>query len=102
MINLFADRKRMREKSTRDEEEIWPISDISNGFGFPGGLGVPLRHEYHGGTVCEDGGKQDEQFPWMLTNNRFLAAVLGALITAIIQSSGSPTVMVVGFVMQAY
>ena len=37
-------------------------------------------------------------FLGMLTNNRFLAVVLGALITAIIQSSGATTVMVVGFV----
>lgn len=34
----------------------------------------------------------------MLTNNRFMAVCLGALITAIIQSSGATTVMVVGFV----
>jgi len=34
----------------------------------------------------------------MLTNNRFLGVCLGALITAIIQSSGATTVMVVGFV----
>ena len=37
-------------------------------------------------------------FLGMLTNNRFLAVALGALITAIIQSSGATTVMVVGFV----
>lgn len=34
----------------------------------------------------------------MLTNNRFLAVVVGALVTAIIQSSSASTVMVVGFV----
>lgn len=33
-----------------------------------------------------------------LTRNRFLAVLVGALITAIIQSSGATTVMVVGFV----
>lgn len=37
-------------------------------------------------------------FLGMLTNNRILAVALGALITAIIQSSGATTVMVVGFV----
>ena len=43
------------------------------------------------------GGKMS-QFLGMLTNNRFMAVCLGALITAIIQSSGATTVMVVGFV----
>lgn len=33
-----------------------------------------------------------------LTKNRFLAVLMGALVTALIQSSGATTVMVVGFV----
>ena len=33
-----------------------------------------------------------------LTSNRLLAIIVGAVITAIIQSSGATTVMVVGFV----
>ena len=33
-----------------------------------------------------------------LTNNRVLGVIVGALITAIIQSSSATTVMVVGFV----
>ena len=33
-----------------------------------------------------------------LTTNRFLGVIVGALITAVIQSSSAPTVMVVGFV----
>lgn len=39
-----------------------------------------------------------KQFLGMLTNNRVMGVLLGALITAIIQSSGATTVMVVGFV----
>ena len=33
-----------------------------------------------------------------LTSNRFMALLLGALVTAVIQSSSATTVMVVGFV----
>ena len=76
-----------------------PISDISNGFGFLGGLGMFL----YGMNIMADGmqktaGSKMSSFLGMLTNNRFLAVALGALITAIIQSSGATTVMVVGFV----
>lgn len=75
------------------------ISDISNGFGFLGGLGMFL----YGMNIMADGmqktaGSKMSSFLGMLTNNRFLAVTLGALITAIIQSSGATTVMVVGFV----
>ncbi|MBS6646176.1 MAG: Na/Pi cotransporter family protein [Clostridiaceae bacterium] len=75
------------------------ISDISNLFGFLGGLGMFL----YGMNIMADGmqktaGSKMSQFLGMLTNNRFLAVGLGALITAIIQSSGATTVMVVGFV----
>ena len=75
------------------------ISDISNGFGFLGGLGMFL----YGMNIMADGmqktaGSNMSSFLGMLTNNRFLAVALGALITAIIQSSGATTVMVVGFV----
>lgn len=75
------------------------ISDISNLFGFIGGLGFFL----YGMNIMADGmqktaGSKMSQFLGMLTNNRILAVALGALITAIIQSSGATTVMVVGFV----
>ncbi|MCI9281669.1 MAG: Na/Pi cotransporter family protein [Lachnospiraceae bacterium] len=75
------------------------INDISNMFGFLGGLGMFL----YGMSIMADGmqktaGSRMSSFLGMLTNNRFLAVVLGALITAIIQSSGATTVMVVGFV----
>lgn len=75
------------------------ISDISNVFGFLGGLGMFL----YGMNIMADGmqktaGEKMKNFLGMLTNNRLLAVALGALITAIIQSSGATTVMVVGFV----
>ena len=75
------------------------IQDISNLFGFLGGLGMFL----YGMNIMADGmqksaGSKMSQFLGMLTNNRFMAVCLGALITAIIQSSGATTVMVVGFV----
>ena len=73
--------------------------DISNIFGFLGGLGMFL----YGMSIMADGmqktaGSRMSSFLGMLTNNRLLAVLLGALITAIIQSSGATTVMVVGFV----
>lgn len=75
------------------------ISDISNIFGFLGGLGMFL----YGMNIMADGmqktaGSKMSSFLGMLTNNRLLGILLGALITAIIQSSGATTVMVVGFV----
>lgn len=75
------------------------INDISSLFGFLGGLGMFL----YGMNTMADGmqksaGSRMSRFLGMLTNNRFLAVLLGALITAIIQSSGATTVMVVGFV----
>lgn len=75
------------------------VSDVSNLFGFLGGLGMFL----YGMNIMADGmqktaGSKMSRFLGMLTNNRLLAVGLGALITAIIQSSGATTVMVVGFV----
>ena len=43
------------------------------------------------------GGKMKKLLGY-LTSNRLLAIIVGAVITAIIQSSGATTVMVVGFV----
>ena len=75
------------------------ISDISNVCGFLGGLGMFL----YGMNIMADGmqktaGSRMSSFLGMLTNNRLLAVALGAVITAIIQSSGATTVMVVSFV----
>lgn len=75
------------------------VNDIQSLFVFIGGLGMFL----YGMHIMADGmqktaGSKMSHFLGMLTNNRFLAVGLGALITAIIQSSGATTVMVVGFV----
>lgn len=75
------------------------VNDISSLFSFVGGLGMFL----YGMNIMADGmqksaGSKMSQFLGMLTNNRLMAVLLGALITAIIQSSGATTVMVVGFV----
>lgn len=68
-------------------------------FQFMGGLGMFLygMHIMADGLQKSAGGKM-KQLLGFLTNNRFMAVVMGALITAIIQSSGATTVMVVGFV----
>ena len=75
------------------------VNDISSLFSFIGGLGMFL----YGMNIMADGmqktaGSKMSQFLGMLANNRLMAVLLGALITAIIQSSGATTVMVVGFV----
>ena len=75
------------------------VNDISSLFSFIGGLGMFL----YGMNIMADGmqktaGSKMSQFLGMLTNNRLMAVLLVALITAIIQSSGATTVMVVGFV----
>lgn len=75
------------------------VNDISSFFSFIGGLGMFL----YGMNIMADGmqktaGSRMSRFLGMVTNNRFMGVVLGAFITAIIQSSGATTVMVVGFV----
>lgn len=75
------------------------IENIEAIFSFMGGLGMFLygMHIMADGLQKSAGGKM-KQLLGFLTNNRFMAVVVGALITAIIQSSGATTVMVVGFV----
>lgn len=68
-------------------------------FTFAGGLGMFL----YGMNIMGDGlqkaaGNKMRSFLSKITNNRFLGVLVGALITAIIQSSSATTVMVVGFV----
>lgn len=75
------------------------INDVSNLFTFVGGLGMFL----YGMRIMGDGmqktaGSKMNHFLGMVTNNRLLGVVLGALITAILHSSAATTVMVVGFV----
>lgn len=75
------------------------IGEIESLFTFVGGLGMFL----YGMNIMGDGmqksaGSKMNRFLRMVTNNRILAVALGALITAILHSSGATTVMVVGFV----
>ena len=75
------------------------LEHVGNLFMFIGGLGMFL----YGMHVMADGmqksaGNKMKDFLGMLTGDRFMAVGIGALITAIIQSSGATTVMVVGFV----
>ena len=75
------------------------LTDISNLFMFAGGLGMFLygMHSMSGGIQKTAGNKMKEVLG-ILTSNHFTAVLVGALVTAIIQSSGATTVMVVGFV----
>ena len=68
-------------------------------FTFAGGLGMFL----YGMNIMADGlqkgaGNKMKQLMGFLTNNRIVGVLVGALVTAIIQSSSATTVMVVGFV----
>lgn len=75
------------------------MEDIKMLFMFIGGLGMFL----YGMNTMADGlqktaGNKMKSLLKALTSNRILAILVGALITAIIQSSSATTVMVVGFV----
>lgn len=75
------------------------IENIGNLFAFIGGLGMFL----YGMNIMADGlqksaGNKMKQLLGYLTNNRLLGVLIGALVTAIIQSSSATTVMIVGFV----
>lgn len=67
--------------------------------GLAGGLALFLygMHMMSDGMEAAAGSKM-KQILERLTSNRFLGVMVGALITAIIQSSSATTVMVVGFV----
>ena len=73
--------------------------EISNVFALAGGLALFL----YGMTMMSNGlelaaGNKMKAILEKLTTNRFLGVAVGALITALIQSSSATTVMVVGFV----
>ena len=72
---------------------------MSSLFIFAGGIGMFLygMNRMADGMQKTAGGKMKSLLGY-LTRNRFLAVCVGALITAVIQSSGATTVMVVGFV----
>lgn len=75
------------------------IDDISNLFTFAGGLGMFL-YGMHGMSsgIQKSAGSKMQELLGILTNNRLIAVLVGAALTAIIQSSGATTVMVIGFV----
>lgn len=73
--------------------------ELTNVFSMLGGLALFL----YGMTMMSNGlelaaGNKMKSILEKLTSNRFLGVVVGALVTAIIQSSSATTVMVVGFV----
>ncbi len=75
------------------------LSDVQMMFQFIGGLGMFL----YGMEAMADGlqksaGSRMQKLLGVLTANRFLGVLVGAAVTAIIQSSSATTVMVVGFV----
>ena len=73
--------------------------ELTNIFSMLGGLALFL----YGMTMMSTGlelaaGNKMKSILEKLTTNRFLGVAVGALITAIIQSSSATTVMIVGFV----
>ena len=75
------------------------LDDLGLLFEFTGGLGLFL----YGMHIMADGlqksaGDKVKKLMGFFTKNRFIAVLVGAAITAIIQSSSATTVMVVGFV----
>lgn len=75
------------------------LTHVGNLFAFIGGLGMFL----YGMDIMASGlqktaGNKMKDLLGYLTNNRILGVLVGALVTAIIQSSSATTVMVVGFV----
>ena len=75
------------------------MSYLSSLFSLFGGLGMFL----YGMTVMSDGmqkaaSSKMSKFLNIVTENRVMAVILGAGITALVQSSSATTVMVVGFV----
>lgn len=75
------------------------IQEIGMLFQFIGGLGMFL----YGMNAMADGlqrvaGSRLQKVLELLTTNRLLGVLVGAVVTAIIQSSSATTVMVVGFV----
>lgn len=73
--------------------------DVTNFMGLLGGLALFLYGMQMMSTGLESAaGNKMKTILEKLTANRFLGVLVGALITAVIQSSSATTVMVVGFV----
>ena len=74
------------------------IDDVSNILGFLGGLGMFLYGmKLLSGGLQKAAGEKMKSLLEAVTNKRIKAILVGALVTAIIQSSGATTVMIVGF-----
>ena len=76
-----------------------PIDYFGVIISFAGGLGLFL----YGMNIMASGlqkaaGSKMKELLEMITKNKFLGVLIGAFVTAIIQSSSATTVMVVGFV----
>ncbi|TCK98545.1 phosphate:Na+ symporter [Natranaerovirga hydrolytica] len=68
-------------------------------FMFIGGFGMFLYGmNIMGSGLQKAAGNKMKQLLGMLTNNRVLGVIVGALVTFIVQSSSATTVMIVGFV----
>ena len=75
------------------------LGDISNIMYFIGGLGMFLYGmKLLSGGLQKAAGEKMRMLLGKVTNKRIMGIIAGALVTAIIQSSGATTVMVVGFV----
>ena len=75
------------------------IQDLEMAFRFVGGLGMFLygMHIMAEGLQHTAGGRM-QRLLGLLTKNRLMGILMGAVVTAVIQSSSATTVMVVGFV----
>lgn len=75
------------------------INWLDIGLSFIGGLGLFLfGMEYMGEGLQKAAGPKMKKLLSILTSNRLLGVLVGAGVTALIQSSSATTVMVVGFV----
>lgn len=75
------------------------LNDVSNVLGFIGGLGMFLYGmKLLSGGLQKAAGERMKSLLNAVTNKRIKGIAVGAAVTAIIQSSGATTVMVVGFV----
>lgn len=75
------------------------IKTIQSILAFLGGLGLFIYGmEVMGDGLSQAAGNKTKKWLELLTQNQFMAVFVGALITAIIQSSSAVTVLVVGFV----
>ena len=75
------------------------IKIIQSILAFLGGLGLFIYGmEVMGDGLSQAAGNKTKKWLELLTQNQFMAVLVGALITAIIQSSSAVTVLIVGFV----